>query len=309
MRLFALYRQAEMHRKALIVQKRYLQCQVDAFFQTQQSALLMMADMGAPVNFDSHPTQSKYPRAYARFKAVGCAVIATFRFRYVLKRKMHHLRSQINKLQRHSQKSMSLYGRPVTSTLTTTVPTSEENLPHRASSKDATAARQSSPIGLSTGIQTVLSGYPASVSQPLTSRVPPQAGSVSLSSLQSYPSLLSASPQQISSRKPDTGHSELHFARHDDHSGTKDFSHPPPTVKPLQQRQETHPPQVHGTKMSKPPKSLSSSKNGSGHKPKSPSSTTTFPAKAEVDSSQDPQLTAYIKGLERLKARLSKTSM
>ena len=165
------------------------------------------------------------------------------------------------------------------------------------------------PIGLSTGIQTVLSGYPASVSQPLISRVLPQAGSVSLSSLQSYPSLLSASPQQISSRKPETGRSELHFARHDDHSGAKDFSHPPLTVKPLQQCQETHPPQVHGTKMSKPPKSLSTSKNGSGHKPKSPSSTTRFPAKAEVDSSQDPQLTAYIKGLERLKARLSKTSM
>ena len=308
MRLFALYRQAEMHRKALIVQKRYLQCQVDAFFQTQQSALLMMADMGAPVNFDSHPTQSKYPRAYARFKAVGCAIIATFRFRYVLKRKMHHLRSQINKLQRHSQKSTPLYGRPVTSTLTTAVPTSEENLPHRASSKDATAARQPSPIDLSTGIQTVLSGYPARVSQPLTSRVPPQAGSVSLSSLQSYPSLLSASPQQISSRKADTGRSEL---RHVDHSSSKDFSHPPPTIKPLQQRQETHPPQVHGTKISKPPKaspSLSTSQNGytSGHKPKSPSK---FPAKAEVDSSQDPQLTAYIKGLERLKARLSKTSM
>ena len=120
--------------------------------------------------------------------------------------------------------------------------------------------------------------------------------------------ILSTSPQQISSRKPDTGRSELHFARHDDHSGAKDFSRPPPTVIPLQQRQETHPPQVNGTKISKPLKSLSTSKNGLGHKPKSPSSTTRFPARAEMDSSQDPQLTAYIKGLERLKARLSKTS-
>jgi hypothetical protein len=312
MRLFALYRQAEMHRKALIVQKRYLQCQVDAFFQTQQSALLMMADMGAPINLDSHPTQSKYPPAYARFKAVGCVVIATLRFRYILKRKMHHLRSQINKLQKHSQKSSPLYDRGVTSTSNAPVPTSsEENLSHRTSS---TAVRQPSPIGLSTGIQTVLSGYPATVSQPLTSRVSSQTGSVPLSSLQSYPSLLSTSPQQIPSQKPDTSHSELHFTRHISHSSTRDFSHPPPTIKPLQQRQETRPPQVHGTKMSKPPKaspSLSTSKNGysSGHKLKSPSSTTKSPAKSDVDTSQDPQLTAYIKGLERLKARLSKTSM
>ena len=314
MRLFALYRQAEMHRKALVVQKRYLQCQLDAFFQTQQSALLMMADMGAPVNLDSHPTQSKYPHAYARFRAVGCAVIATFRFRYILKRKMHHLRSQINKLQRHAQKSSPLYGRGVASTSTATVPTSEENLSHRASSKDTTNARQPSPIGLSTGIQTVLSGYPASVSQPLTSRVLSQTGSVPLSSLQSYPSLLSTSPQHIPNRKPDTG-TELHSVQCvGDRSSTKNFSHPPPKVKPLQQRQQTHPPQIHGTKMSKPPKvspSLSTCKNGytSGHKPKSPSLTTRFPAKSGVDTSQDPQLTAYIKGLERLKARLSKTNM
>ena len=62
-RLFALYRQAEMHQKALVVQKRYIQCQVNAFLKTQQPALLMMADMGAPVNLDSRPGQSKYPCA------------------------------------------------------------------------------------------------------------------------------------------------------------------------------------------------------------------------------------------------------
>ena len=315
MRLFALYRQAEMHRKALVVQKRYLQCQVDAFFQTQQSALLMMADMGAPVNLNTRPAMSKYPRAYVRFRAVGCAVIATFRFRYILKRKMHHLRSQINKLQRHAQKSLPPHDRGITSSSTTTVPASEENLSHIASFKDSTATRQPSPIGLSTGIQTVLSGYPASLSQPLTSRGLSQSGSVPLSSLQSHPSLLSSSPQQMPTRKPDTGHSELHLARHvGGHSGTKDFSHPPPTVKPLQQRQESQPPQIHGTKMSKPPKaspSLSTSRNGyiSDHKSKSPSLASKFPTKSDIDTSQDPQLTAYIKGLERLKARLSKTSM
>ena len=47
----------------------------------------------------------------------------------------------------------------------------------------------------------------------------------------------------------------------------------------------------------------------SDHKSKSPSLASKFPTKSDVDASQDPQLTAYIKGLERLKARLNKTSM
>ena len=159
----------------------------------------MMKDMGAPVNLDSRPSQSKYPRAYTRFRAVGCAVIATLRFRYILRRKMHHLRSQINKLQRHTQKALPRYG------------IEELYLPHLLQSqqvkkifhleqvhgKDTTTARQTSPIGLSTGIQTVLSGYPASVSHPLSSSIPSQSGSVPLSSLQSYPSLLSTSPQRV----------------------------------------------------------------------------------------------------------------
>ena len=259
MRLFALYRQAEMHRKALIVQKRYLQCQVDAFFQTQQSALLLMADMGAPVNLNCQSSSSKYPRAYARFKAVGRAVIATFRFRYILRRKMHHLKSQINMLQRLAQKSSPLHARGVPSTSTASIPKSEENFPHRASfSEDAINSRQPSPTGLSTGIQTVLSGYPASIRQPPTSGALSQTGGVPLSSsLQSYPSLLSASPQQyqreISSTKSDSS-SQLHSSQRVAGCSSKtDFSHSPQAVKPLHQRQEIHPPQIHGTKMSKPP--------------------------------------------------------
>ena len=49
MRLYAKYRQAEVHCKALAFQKDYLKGQVDAFFQIQQAALIMMAQMGAPV--------------------------------------------------------------------------------------------------------------------------------------------------------------------------------------------------------------------------------------------------------------------
>ena len=33
-------------RHCMVFQKRYLQCQVDAFYQTQQAALALMADMG-----------------------------------------------------------------------------------------------------------------------------------------------------------------------------------------------------------------------------------------------------------------------
>ena len=306
MRLFALYRQAEMHKKALIIQKRYLQCQVDAFFQTQQSALLLMADMGAPVNLDSHLVHSKYPRAYTRFRAVGCVVIATLRFRYVLRRKMHHLRSHINKLQRHSQTHTPHQIKQVSSNSAETVSTSDKNVSYAASLSNL---RQPSPIGLSTGIQTELSGHPEIVSQHSMSGMISQTIATPISSsLYSYPSLVSASPQhhhEQSRSKPD-----LNINVQTSSSG---FSRPPLAMKQLQQHQVSQPQQIHGTKPSKASTSLSGARQGytstvtsSTHKKKPPS--TKFSTVVSADPPKDPKLTAYIKGLERLKARLSKTS-
>ena len=324
-----------MHRKALVVQKRYLQCQVDAFFQTQQSALLMMADMGAPVNLGLHPPQSKYPRAYARFRAVGCVVIATLRFRYILRRKMYHLRSQINKLQKQSQLSLSplhvhVGGEPSLSRVS--VSNSEENSSRRAVGNSN--QRQLSPIGLSTGIQTILSGHPTGTSQHSDSKVTPLTRETPHSSSQSFPSLQSVPPRQhkhvheLPSSKADS-HSRLHstqpFVKITGQSSGSGLSRALPIVKPLRQRQDSQPQLPHGTGMPKSPKispSLSSSakekkehtsttstttSTSTTRKQKAPS--TRLPLKTPPAPPQDPQLTAYIKGLERLQARLSKTNM
>ena len=59
-----------------------------------------MADMGAPIiNQDpAYPPSSKYSRPYARFRAVGAVVLATFRFRYVIRRKLQYLQSKMAQL-------------------------------------------------------------------------------------------------------------------------------------------------------------------------------------------------------------------
>ena len=98
MRLYAKYREAEVHRKALVFQKNYLKCQVDAFFQTQQTALIMMADMGAPL---ANTTKSKSPRSHLlKFKTVAHAVMAALRFLYVVRRKHQYIQSYSNRIER-----------------------------------------------------------------------------------------------------------------------------------------------------------------------------------------------------------------
>lgn len=97
--LYEKYRQAELHRKSLAFQKLYLQCHLDAFYQTQQVALKMMSDMGAPISAGpSFPPPSKYPRPYARFRAIAAAVRATIRFRYICRRKSEYLQSKMVKI-------------------------------------------------------------------------------------------------------------------------------------------------------------------------------------------------------------------
>ena len=54
-------------RHCMVFQKRYLQCQVDAFYQTQQAALALMADMGAPVEpAVVNPSRMSHSKAFAR---------------------------------------------------------------------------------------------------------------------------------------------------------------------------------------------------------------------------------------------------
>ena len=98
MRLYARYREAEVHRKALVFQKQYLKCQVDAFFQTQQAALVMMADMGA--TFAKEP-KSKSPSYHLfKFKTAVHTVVAVFRFQYVVRRKEQYIQSYSNRIEK-----------------------------------------------------------------------------------------------------------------------------------------------------------------------------------------------------------------
>lgn len=144
--LYAQYRQAEVHRKALVFQKHYLQCQVDAFYQTQQAALIMMADMGAPVDSGPKLPYSKFPRPYARFRAIGCVVVATLRFQYVRRKKLQYLKSRVSKLRRQtSGRAEDIHNKDLSSRGNVT----------RSQSQHST-------LGLSHGIQTALSDLPPS---------------------------------------------------------------------------------------------------------------------------------------------------
>ena len=74
-------------------QKRYLQCQMDAFYQTQQAALVMMADMGAPVNSGvKRAPQGRFPPPMVRFRVAGCVVIASLRFQRMGRRHSKQLK-------------------------------------------------------------------------------------------------------------------------------------------------------------------------------------------------------------------------
>lgn len=111
MRLYAKYREAEVHRKALVFQKNYLKCQVDAFFQTQQAALIMMAEMGAP---PANTLKSK-SRGLQRMKVVVHVVIAASRFQYVVRRRNQYIQSYSNRVER--EKTAALTRGPTTSDL------------------------------------------------------------------------------------------------------------------------------------------------------------------------------------------------
>ena len=119
MRLYAKYREAEVHRKALVFQKQYLKCQVDAFFQTQQAALLMMADMGAP-SASTLKSKSRN-RTLLKFKTAVHAVMAAHRFQFVVRRKEQYIQSYSNRIERektnlhlhhHSTNGVSISVRP-----------------------------------------------------------------------------------------------------------------------------------------------------------------------------------------------------
>ena len=95
--MYLQYRQAELHRRSLLFQKKYLQCQLDAFYQTQQASLMMLADMGAPV--DTQLTKINVlstPRNC--FKIVAIAVISIVRIRLLQRKKVKYIRCKLEEL-------------------------------------------------------------------------------------------------------------------------------------------------------------------------------------------------------------------
>ena len=277
-RLYAQYRQAEVHRKALVFQKHYLQCQVDAFYQTQQAALMMMADMGAPVDSGPKMPFSKFPRPYARFRAVGCVVVATLRFQYVRRKKLQYLKSKVAKLKQSSGKVAD-------------IPDAEGSTSGGDHLRRLLSQPHHSAIGMSHGIQTILSGPPpqprvrSSFPHPqhaLTSSSHLLARNTHASSTTSFPSVsqTSSKPRSVSttssqqhSKAPTKGHiSSSTSSKQHGSKGTRSLASKAP---PLQL-------------------------------PSHSSSGTVTGFRGRGD---DPQLVAYIEGLERLQARLSNTKL
>ena len=109
------YRQAELRRRSLLFQKKYLQCQLDAFYQTQQASLMMLADMGAPV--DTQMTKINVlstPRNC--FKIAAIVVISIVRIRLLQRKKVKYIRSKLEDLRQKLSSSA-----PVSPTVTTTL--------------------------------------------------------------------------------------------------------------------------------------------------------------------------------------------
>lgn len=104
MRLYVRYREAEVHRRALVFQKNYLKAQVDAFFQTQQVALIMMADMGAP-----RPTQHhhQFKSPLSRWKMAIHVAMAVYRFRYVVRRKDQYITSYSRRVEKEKSAALA----------------------------------------------------------------------------------------------------------------------------------------------------------------------------------------------------------
>ena len=262
-------------------QKHYLQCQVDAFYQTQQAALMMMADMGAPVDSRPKTPFSKFPRPYARFRAVGCVVVATLRFQYVRRKKLHYLKSKAAKLQQSSAKVAD-------------IPPVEGSRSRGDDLKRLQSHSQHSAIGMSHGIQTVLSGPPPQPRVRSSFPYPQHAitsGSrlsasnthpVAPSSTTSFPSVSQTSSKP---RSASTTSSQQHSKA--------------PTKGQISNSSSS---KQHGSKGTRslvskaPPFQL----------PSHSSSSTVTGFRGRGD---DPQLVAYIEGLERLQARLSKTKL
>ena len=279
-RLYAQYRQAESHRKALVFQKRYLVCQVDAFYQTQQAALQLMADMGAPIEVTS--CRSPHPvvvRPYIRFRVVAKLVLATLRFQYVRRRKLEYLQAKINKVSA-SPSVATIYGfSPPQHGTDPSIPFKEQT----------SSSQKYTPPVLPISTQLSVRSGPT---QPVTFAghtifVPP-------SSHAKIASTTTTNTTTGGKQKSPTSKKSLK---------SKSMSKQSEKATTTKHRQvSTHSKSATGSHATKPAKP-SGVKISSKH-----ANPLSVPGSIGSGPSSDPQLMAYIKGLEKLQARLSKTN-
>ena len=242
---------------------------MDAFYQTQEAALQMMADMGAPVEVTSFKVpRSKASRPYIRFRTIGRVVLATLRFQYVRRRKIEYLQAKISKLS-PSPSVVTTFGFSPPQAVAPShskehVHSHKQPLLPPPSHFPSVSASASHPFSSDTGHATLL---------------PPTIAPTATASHHSSPSTKMPKAYADSKSKP-TKKSEGSSSKYRHMLSQKQHqpSSLPKTLK-HDQRQSVK----HAGRLSLP---------SSGAVP---------------DSSSDPQLMAYIKGLEKLQARLSKT--
>lgn len=269
----------------------------------------MMADMGAPMESAMNkPHCTRYSRPYARFRVVGRVVLATLRFQYVRRRKIEYLQAKMNKLSPSPSNATTFgFSPPSVSTqehphpVVPTRPKSTDRLGH--TSNPLAISHPATVFSLSSRIQ------PSETQPPPTTALPTKKDNVvnrpKLSTISSQVQGRPIHHAQLSgpkSGKRITGAKAPGSSSK--HKRVLSQNHVlPNTPTPLSANATQS-----STKISVPKQGKMQSGKTSMKKFK-PSSDSGTPRVPVPGSSGDPQLLAYMKGLERLQARLSKTKL
>ena len=95
--LQASLRRAEGRCKSLVFQKHYLLGEQEAFYHTQQASLMLLRDMGAPVDTDASLTVTHHCTGYQRFKMAAIAVVAAIRIQRLVERRQQRLQRALHR--------------------------------------------------------------------------------------------------------------------------------------------------------------------------------------------------------------------
>ena len=253
------------------------------------------------------PHCKNYSRPYARFRVVGRVVLATLRIQYVRRRKIEYLQAKMNKLSPSPSSTTTFGFSPPTG--------STQQHPHLILSKsNDRASHTSNPL---------VSSHPAPIFS-LSSKIQPSEPQLRptsvVSTKESRPDVVKR-PKLSSIDSLVQGRPTHHAPLSDQKSGKRDPGVNPSRSSSKHKRvlSQNHvlpntPTPLSASRMQSSTKTSvpKQSKLESGKpslkkfKPPSSSGSSRLPVPG---SSGDPQLLAYMKGLERLQARLSKTKL